>query len=438
MQDSPFYEVLQLMVVNMEKRKMKKFTVLVLALCLVAFVVSCSDDDDDTISQGEVSFDISHVVSKMTNADSNPEIVRMVPGTDDQAVVICSAANTLLPITYTATDFTFGTAVNVDPGSSTSETTSIDISIAIDGTNYIAVCVAEADCAPGRVLLVSYPDMTTVASVTIGYNPDGCAFTKDGSFLVVACEDDREDRACKPDDRWGGSVAIIDLTDGVENASLAQLFMVDWAEDSEPEHAETAEDGTTIVSVQETSQVIIFNVNDAPLEAGEYTVVDLPDDDGGNPAEPDGMYITPDGLYGVISNEKNGSFYMLDLATGEVLSKTTIEDDLTKPPYTFDERKATKRTEPEECSVVEWGGNLYAVFALQESHGVVVYDITDPVNPMFDSADVVGLDPENDMSDEGSEIGCEGLAAHPTNGVILTANERQGSVSMLVATGNKN
>lgn len=416
---------------------MKKLLILLLTLSLIAFVGGCSSDDDETITPGEVSFDIAHVVTKATNADSNPEIVRMVPGTDNQAVVICSAANTLIPITYTTTDFSFGTAVNVDPGSSTSETTSIDISSPIGGTNYIAVCVAEADCGLGRALLVSYPAMEIVKSLEIGYNPDGCAFTKDGSYLVVACEDDREDRSCKPADRWGGSVAIIDLTNGVANATVKQLLMVDWAEDSEPEHAETAADGTTIVSVQETSQIIIFNVNDAPLEASDYTVVNLPDDDGGNAPEPDGMFITPDGNYGVISNEKNGSFYMLDLASGAVLSKHTIEDDITKPPFTFDERKATKRTEPEECSVVSWGDKWYAIFALQESHGVVVYDITDPSSPAFDSADIVGLDPEGDMGDDGSDIGCEGLCANSSTGVVFTANEREGSVSMLIGTGNR-
>ena len=34
---------------------------------------------------------------------------------------------------------------------------------------------------------------------------------------------------------------------------------------------------------------------------------------------------------------------------------------------------------------------------------------------------------------EKSKIGSEGLGAHPTNGVLFSANEREGSITMFTA-----
>lgn len=409
---------------------MKKATVLLMVL--MAAFWGCEDDVvDDTVTYD--SFGLETVMSVATAADANPEIIRMVPGTDDKAVFVASGTNQLFTITYSPTNFTFGDPVNLDPGSSTAEFTSIDVSIAIDGINYIAVCVAETDCAPGSVIFVDAATGATVSTVSdIGNNPDGCAFTKDGKFLIVACEDDREDRACKPDSVWGGSVTIIDLQNGVANASLIQDYKVNHAVDSEPEHCETAADGTVVVSVQETSQIMIFNANDAPLEAADVMIVDLPMDAGDNEAEPDGLYIYPDGTQAIISNERNGTFLTLDLSDGSYSAPYTVENDL-PDGWQRDARKSTKRTEPEECSVIEKDGHIYAIFALQEAHAVVVYDVTDGDNPVFDSISEAGVAWEADNLMEKSEIGSEGAAVHPTNGMVFSANEREGSVTMFSA-----
>lgn len=419
---------------------MKLFIYLLsVALILVAGIAFTGcEEDDNTPTEPTVTYDsfkLERVASVATAADANPEIVRVVPGLDNMAVFVASASNQLYTITYDANGFVINNPLNLDPGSATAEMTSIDVSRPIGGESYVAVCVAEVDCNRGAVLLVRLSDGTIVKKVeNIGYNPDGCAFTKDGTYLIVACEDDREDRPCKPADRWGGSFSIIDLRNGVANATLVQDFLVDWAEDSEPEHCETSSDGTVIVSVQETSQIIIFNLADLPLEMADLTIVDLPDDGAGNEAEPDGLFISPDGNYALISNERNGTFQMMSLPDGTMLGDPTIvENDLTAPPYNLDQRKATKRTEPEECALVEKDGHLYAILALQESHAVMVYDVTDPANPIFDSVAPAGNAWETDTAMESSEIGSEGLGAHPTNGIVFSANEREGSITMFKA-----
>ncbi len=409
---------------------MKKTTVLLMVL--MAAFWGCEEEVVDEVITYD-SFGLETVMSVATAIDANPEIIRMVPGSDDQAVFVASGTNQLFSITYTSNSFTLTELAVLSTGSATSEFTSIDVSPLIGGENYIAVCVAEADCGKGSIKLVKLSDPTSVVTVAdIGYNPDGTAFTKDGSYLIVACEDDREDRPCKPDTRHGGSVSIISLKDGIANASLVQDYIVDLSVDSEPEHCETAADGTVIVSVQETSQILIFNANDAPLDASEVTVVDLPTDAGLNEAEPDGLFIFPDGTQALISNERNGTFQVLDIAAGTVTAPYTIENDL-PDGWQRDARKSTKRTEPEECSVIEKDGHLYAIFALQESHAVVVYDVTDAANPVFDSISEAGVAWEADNLMEKSEIGSEGVGVHPTNGIVFSANEREGSITMFSA-----
>jgi len=415
-------------------RLLRVLTSMLLITGLVVFV-GCEEEEDIKITYD--SFDIQTVMSLDAGANANAEIVRMVPGSDNQAVFVSSAIGRLTVIDYTSSSFSFGATFDLDPGSATAEMTSIDVSPVMDGENYVAVCVAETDCAKGKIMFVKLSDGTIVKEVEVGYNPDGTAFTKNGTHLIVACEDDREDRSCKPDTRHGGSVSIIDLSNGVANAVLTQDYLVDWDTDSEPEHCETSADGTVIVSVQETSQVMIFDVADVPLDSTEIIIVDLPDDGGAGEeaieAEPDGLFISPDGTMGLISNERNGTFQMMSLPDGSLYgSPYIIEQDLPSG-WQIDARKAKKRTEPEECSLVEQDEKLYAVLALQESHAVVVYDVTDPANPVFDSISAAGIAWEADNQMEKSEIGSEGLAMHPTNGVAFSANEREGSITMFTA-----
>ncbi len=401
----------------------------ILSSMALLIVVSCGKDGGGPVGPSTTdSFQIKTVISRAIEQDANPEIVRIVPGTDNRAVFVSSAVNRLTLIDYMATDFNFSSVYALDPGSATSEMTAIDVSP--DG-QYIAVTVAEVDCAKGWILLVKISDGTIEKRIEVGYNPDSAAFSNDGKWIVVSNEDDREDRPCKPAERFGGSVSVIDLSVGVADAEVTQEIRVDHAEDSEPEGVEISPDNNTvIVSVQETSEIGIFELSDVP--DATMTFVALPDVEG-VPAEPDGLAISPDGAYALISNEKNGSFSMMSLPDGTLLSTHFIEDDVPAPPYNIDQRKSTKRTEPEECVLIEKDGKLYALISLQESHAVVVYDVTDPTDPKFDSIAPTGVDYENDISMEKSIIGTEGLSAHPENGIVFTANEREGSITMLSA-----
>ena len=197
---------------------LKVLTSIILTTGLVLFI-GCEDEEKKDVEIVYDSFAIETVMSLSAGEDANAEIVRMVPGSETQAVFVSSAINRLTVIDYTSSNFSFGSTYDLYPGSATAEMTSLDVSPQIGGENYVAVCVAETDCAKGKIMFVKLSDGTIVSEVEVGYNPDGTAFTKNGTHLIVACEDDREDRPCKPEDRWGGSDSIIDLTNGIANAT---------------------------------------------------------------------------------------------------------------------------------------------------------------------------------------------------------------------------
>ncbi|MBI2601553.1 MAG: PD40 domain-containing protein [Deltaproteobacteria bacterium] len=408
-------------------------------------LVGCGKNDDSGDSATTYSsFSISTVQTLATPADANPEIIRMIPGTNNKAVYVSAVQKSLTQLTYTADGFTLGSpqfyeqdsqsgmsAITVSPDGKWIVATLIDIE-GYDSDNSV--------CNKGSILIVKSEDLSLTRKMDVGFNPDSAQFSSDGKWLVVVNEDDREDRACKPDSRHGGSVSVIDSSATDPNSwELKQEIEVSHSEDSEPEGVAISSDNdTVIVTIQETSEIGIFKLSLVP--SATLTVIDMPtvtDPSGekaaGLAAEPDGVCIDKDGKYALISNEKNDSFSMFNFADNTFLSTTRITDALPSD-YNRDKRKSTKNIEPEECGIVEKSGHLYGLLALQESHAVIVYDITDPKTPTFDSVAKVGNKWTEDQSAGGTKsslVGTEGLAVHTNNGIVFTANEREGSVTML-------
>lgn len=417
------------------------------ALFAAALLIGRCGSDDDSSDPIYSSFSISAVKTIATPTDANPEIIRMVPGSSSEALFVSSSQKSLTKITYTSDGFALGTQQLYEQDQQ-SEMPSITISP--DGKWVVATVIDvagyDADnsvCNTGRILIIKLEDLSVYFQIDVGYNPDSAKFSPDGKWLVVVNEDDREDRACKPDDRHGGSISVIDSSHADPSLwTVKQEIMVDHAEDSEPEGVDIAPDNDTVViSIQETSQVGIFQLSSVPIAT--LVVVDVPpvtDPSGestdGLAAEPDGLCVSPDGKYAVISNEKSDSFSIMDLSNHSFLSNTRITESLPSD-YNRDKRKSTKNIEPEECAVVEKSNHVYALFALQESHAVIVYDITDASSPKFDSVAKAGdkwVDDQTAGGSKASLVGSEGLAVHTVNGVVFSANEREGSVTMFKAS----
>ncbi|ACF11229.1 Alkaline phosphatase [Chlorobaculum parvum NCIB 8327] len=159
----------------------------------------------------------------------------------------------------------------------------------------VAVAVANADkTLPGTVYFLD-ADADTIdasmilGSVTVGANPDMLTFTPDGTKVLVA----NEGEMASVDNDPEGSVSIIDLSAGVEFATVAtagfgafndqidalkesgvRLFAGEEgfesttvAQDLEPEYISISPDGTTaFVTLQENNAIAIL-----AIASGEFT-----------------------------------------------------------------------------------------------------------------------------------------------------------------------
>lgn len=149
----------------------------------------------------------------------------------------------------------------------------------ISASNGIVAAAVENDDAIAAGLVVFFDiDGVFLNSVEVGVLPDSVAFSADGSFLLVANEGEPDD-GVDPE----GSVSVIDISAGVENATVATADFTAFngreedlrgdgvrifpgttvAEDVEPEFVAIAPDGSqAFVSLQENNAVAIVDLTD--------------------------------------------------------------------------------------------------------------------------------------------------------------------------------
>jgi hypothetical protein len=149
----------------------------------------------------------------------------------------------------------------------------------------VAIAIeAEVSQDPGSVVFLD-TDGNLLKSVTVGALPDMLTFTPDGQKVLVANEGEpSSDYTVDPE----GSVSIIDLSNGVENATVTTADFTAFnsqidqlraagvrifgpnatvAQDVEPEYIAVSEDSTTAyVALQENNALAVLDV-----EAGEIT-----------------------------------------------------------------------------------------------------------------------------------------------------------------------
>lgn len=102
----------------------------------------------------------------------------------------------------------------------------------------------------------------------------------------------------------------------------------------------------------------------------------------------------------------------------------------------LDGRSAKKGPEPEDVQTVKIGNKVYAIVGLERMGGIMIYDITDPTNPVFydyiNARDITGTAVYN-----SGALGPEGIYTveakdSPTGyPLIFVANEVSGSVSIM-------
>ncbi|MCJ8141162.1 esterase-like activity of phytase family protein [Falsirhodobacter halotolerans] len=293
----------------------------------------------------------------------------------------------------------------------------------------------DLDMPSGALRMLDLNTEEVLESCDLGGQPDSVAKAKDGSFLAVAIENQRDE-----DENDGalpqmpaGFVVKLPVVDGTIDCAAVQTIDVTGLadihpEDPEPEYVDVNDAGEIVVTLQENNHVIIIGADGrvaSHFSAGTVDLdgIDAQDDKALNftdsltdvPREPDGVkWLGTDHI--VTANEgdwKGGSrgWTIFDRDGGVVYdSGNSFELAVAAIGHYPDKRSDAKGVEPETIEIAEFDGTPY-IFVVSERGSVIgVYDATDPAAPVLTQLLPSGISPE-------------GLVAIPERNLLVSANE---------------
>ena len=398
-------------------------------LIMLFFIIpACEDKDDEVAALVVDSFDITLIDNETTGTSdqSQPELIRFISET--QGVIVNSKQNTLDFITISSTDLSMsGQSVQVtdDPDA---ECSSIDVSV---DESLIAVVVSKGACERGLLYLVESSSLVKHGPYELGYNPDAVDIAVDNEYVVVVNEFDYEDAVDGGCDSLGfPGVSVYDISAGPGQGTLVKDMRISHVRSNgnlaEPEGVKIAPDGETVyMTLQESNEMGWFSILNPPDTLQNY--VSFTSDI----HEPDGIWVNSTGTVVCTGGEYDGKIGVTllnsDGTPGEQYY-ANLADDLPSTWTWTDERKGI---EPEEVVIAEHDGKSYVLATLQDPAGVVVYDITDPTNPTWDSGAIAQM--VDYSTGEGESTGeSEGLAYK--DGYVLVSNTEDPSVCLLKAS----
>ena len=391
----------------------------------LAFFIGCEDDKAENDTLAVESFGIVKVDVESTGDpdQSQPELVRFV--SDTEGVIVNSKQNTVDFITISSTDLSMsGESVQItdDPDA---ECSSIDVSV---DESILAVVVSKGACDRGLLYLIDAATKNKFGPYELGYNPDAVDIAVDNQFVVVVNEFDYEDGVDGGCDSLGfPGVSIYDISGGLGSASLVKDMRISHTGANgnlaEPEGVKIAPDGVTVyMTLQESNEMGWFSILNPPDVLENRVAFTNPEH------EPDGIWVNSDGTVVCTGGEYDGTIGVTIMGsdgTPGAQYYANLADDL---PSNWAWEDTRKGIEPEEVVIAEEGGKSFVMATLQDAGGVVVYDITDPTNPTYDSGAITQM--VDYTSGDGESTGePEGLAYK--NGYILVSNTEDPSVCLL-------
>ena len=403
---------------------------LLLTLIISFFIIGCEDEtadgDNSLINEG---FNISKLDVKSTGdaSQSSPELIRFI--NSSEGVIVNSKQNTIDFFSLTSSEITItGESINITD-SDDAECSSIDVSV---DESIIAVVVTKGSCERGELYLIDVTTRDKFGPYELGYNPDAVDIAVDNEFVVVVNEYDYEDGTAGCTVPFYPGVTIWDISQGLdgESVSLVKHMKITHTGENgnlaEPEGVKIGPDGETVyMTLQESNQMGWFSILSPPDTLQNYVSFTS------EIHEPDGIWVNSAGTVVCTGGEYDGKIGVTllnsDGTPGEQYY-ANLADDLPSTWTWTDERKGI---EPEEVVIAEHDGKSYVLASLQDPAAVVVYDITDPTNPTWDSGEIVQL--VDYSTGEGESAGeSEGLAYK--NGYVLVSNTADPSVCLLKAS----
>jgi hypothetical protein len=312
-------------------------------------------------------------------------------------------------------------------------------SVAVIGsTAYVGVNTSESYTQPSGLLKsIDTETGAETGSCDLGGQPDSVAKSKDGGFLAVAIENERDEDlndGMLPQMPAGNLVLVNTTKTGLDCASMKVVSLTGLAdiagEDPEPEYVSINGLGETVVTLQENNHLVVVSKNGeivTHFSAGSVDLdgIDATDERGAlifnesqtaRLREPDAVTWIDDTHFAT-ANEgdyQGGSRgWTIFNKDGTVVydSGTSFEHAIVQIGHYPDKRSDAKGVEPESVTFAEFDGTPYVFVGAERASVVGVYDVSDLANPVLTQ-----LLP--------SGVGPEGYAVLPERNLLVSANEK--------------
>ncbi|WP_138465159.1 esterase-like activity of phytase family protein [Poseidonocella sp. HB161398] len=364
-----------------------------------------------------------------TRRPTSPEIIVATP--DGNTLVYSDSPLGVIGLVDIADPASPQPLGNIDMGG---EPTSVAV---VGGLAFAAVNTSASYADPsGKLVTIDLASKEVVAECDLGGQPDSIAAAKDGSFLAVAIENERDEDA--GDGRVGqmpaGWLSLIGLTgEGADCASLKAVELTGLAEiapeDPEPEYVDINAAGETVVTLQENNHLVVVSKEGEILgsfSAGsvDLTEVDLEDDRAsirpvseqpGRLREPDTVkWIDAEHFATANEGDMDGGSrgWTIWNKDGSVAyeSNSSFEHALIAIGHYPDKRSDAKGVEPESLAFGTIEGTPMAFVGSERGGAFGVYDVTDPATPVLKQLLPSGIGPES-------------FAVIESRGLVASANE---------------
>lgn len=287
----------------------------------------------------------------------------------------------------------------------------------------------------GKLVTIDLATKAITAECDLGGQPDSVAAAKDGSFLAIAIENERNEELNdgKIPQMPAGFVVKLPVKDGVVDcAGLLKIDVTGLAvvggDDPEPEFVDINDAGEIVVTMQENNHIVVIGADGAVAGHFSAGTVDLDGIDTkrdgkldftsklmGALREPDGVKWV-DGDHFAVANEgdyEGGSrSWTIFKKDGTVVyeSGASLEQAIATLGHYPEGRSTTKGVELESVEIAKFGETNMGFVASERASIIAVYDLTDPTAPLLKQMLPSGVSPE-------------GMVAIPGRNLLVTANE---------------
>ena len=287
----------------------------------------------------------------------------------------------------------------------------------------------------GKMVTIDLATKAVTAECELGGQPDSVATARDGSFLAIAVENERDEELNdgKIPQMPAGFVVKLPLKDGaVDCAGLQKIEVTGLAavggDDPEPEFVDINDAGEIVVTMQENNHIVVIGADGTVASHFSAGAIDLDGIDTKRDgrldftAKKEGVLREPDGVkwldadHFAVANEgdyEGGSrSWTIFKKDGTVVYEAgaSLEQAIITTGHYPESRSHSKGVELESVEIAKFGETNLGFVASERASIIGVYDLTDPTAPVLKQMLPSGVSPE-------------GMVAIPARNLFVTANE---------------